>query len=169
MDRAAILELLDFDDFAWQEIGKLVTAAGGDVATRPAPGSGWPALRDCFGHMIFAYEGWLRRLKGATPERPAEPFAGWRELDDYRQARVDEMRAYIASLTDQQLRSEIEVELWNGSRVAYTPAELLGNLVVHERGHHGDVNTLLYQLGLEPGVPDYRQFVNLRRGYPDED
>jgi hypothetical protein len=49
--------------------------------------------------------------------------------------------------------------------LAYAPAELLGNTVLHERGHHGDVNTLLYQHGIDGGVPDYRFFVNAKRGY----
>ena len=38
-------------------------------------------------------------------------------------------------------------------------ADILTNLVIHERGHHGDLNTLFHRLGIRSFVIDYRYFI----------
>ena len=44
--------------------------------------------------------------------------------------------------------------------------DILANLLLHERGHHGDFTTLFWQLGIEQPALDYRQYVYLKR-HPD--
>jgi uncharacterized damage-inducible protein DinB len=41
-----------------------------------------------------------------------------------------------------------------------SPADVLTNLLLHERGHHGDLNTLFHQLGVKSYFVDYRFFVS---------
>jgi uncharacterized damage-inducible protein DinB len=38
----------------------------------------------------------------------------------------------------------------DGDPIQYSRGELITHLLLHERGHHGDVTTLFWQLGLEP-------------------
>ena len=57
------------------------------------------------------------------------------------------------------------IEVHAGGLVFQPEADAAHLLFFHERGHHGDVNTLLYQLGLEASVLDYRWYVNYKRGY----
>ena len=44
----------------------------------------------------------------------------------------------------------------DGEPMSYSAAEIFVHALLHERAHHGDLNTLLYQLGLEPVMVEYR-------------
>jgi hypothetical protein len=46
MDRAAIEELFTFTDYGWREYERAIRPHGDATLIAPAPGSGWPALRD---------------------------------------------------------------------------------------------------------------------------
>jgi uncharacterized damage-inducible protein DinB len=165
VDRAAIEEIFEYDDYAWRRIGKAVATAGDEVITRAAPGSGWPALRDCLTHIGWGYEIWLNRLNGREPDRTEPPeLDNWAKLDGYREQGRTAVRELLGGLSDDELQREREYPL-DGGYYSYSPAQLLTHLALHERGHHGDVNTLFYQLGLEPAVPDYRGVIIERRGY----
>jgi uncharacterized damage-inducible protein DinB len=165
VDRAAIEEIFEFDDFAWRRVGQALERAGGDILGRAAPGSGWPALQDCLGHIGWGYEAWLARLNGREPAPPV--VAGldtWQKLDAYRAEQRTGVRQFLATLSDADLHADREYSL-DGGVYAYTPAQLLTHLALHERGHHGDINTLFYQTGLEPPVRDFRGLIIEQRRY----
>jgi len=168
VDRKAITEIFDYDEWAWDQVLDRVAAMGDELLTKPAPGSGWPALSNCLSHMIVGYQVWLETIDG-KPRVQGDAMAAvesWSELAALAKRVRERFRGKLTALNDEELHSDIEVMVY-GERLKYTPVELLGNLVLHERGHHGDVNTLLYQLDLpELGVPDYRWLVNEKRGYP---
>jgi uncharacterized damage-inducible protein DinB len=44
----------------------------------------------------------------------------------------------------------------DGEPLRYSPADVFVQVLLHERQHHGDLNTLLYQLGVERPVVEYR-------------
>lgn len=163
MDRETLLELLDYQDWAWTEVGKAIAAQEADL-TKPAPGSGWPAVRDCLAHMCFGYDVWTLRLDGGPPTvfdpRAAASFA---ELDAYRSKVVGRLRVCLANLTDEALQTDRDVQTHGGEVLRYTPAEIMAHAVVHERAHHGDLSTLFYQLGLEMPMVDYRFYVDAKR------
>ena len=75
--------------------------------------------------------------------------ATWDYIDSCHATSGERARAYLSSLSDAELHADRDFDI-DGQTLAYAPAELLGNLVIHERGHHGDINTLFYQLGLQP-------------------
>ena len=166
MERATLTEVFNYDEWAWQQLIEELLPMGDEILTKRAPGSGWPMLANCLGHMVMAYEVWLNTLDGAprVEEDVAPAIPRWAEMDAFSGRVRERFRAKLAGMSDEQLHSDITVNAF-GDVLAYTPAELLGNLVVHERGHHGDVNTLLYQLGIDGGIPDYRWYVNFKRGY----
>lgn len=166
MDRAAIIEIFDYNEFAWRQLVAELAPLGDDLLAKPAPGSGWPALGNCLGHIIYGYDVWLDTLDGKPRLNENEaPLIATLSAMARESTRVQErFRSNIGSLSDADLQRSREFSVY-GETLAYTPADLLGNLVLHERGHHGDVNTLLYQHGVDAGVPDYRFFVNEKRGY----
>ena len=86
MDRAAIEELFTFTDYSWREYERVIRPHGDDILTAPAPGSGWPALRDALAHINWAYVRWLADPAGTTDE-PVERVESWDELDAYRRSR----------------------------------------------------------------------------------
>lgn len=168
MKRAAIQELFDYTGFAWNAIGLVMAKHHPRFVAQPAPGSGWPALRDCFGHALLAYDDWLAELDG-MPMLKSDPKTAstWKEIDEYKEAVRARFQDYLQSLSDAELDAERNVNV-DGEMMRYTPAQLLANILIHDRGHHGDVNTLLYQ----HGIPDddwpwieYRAFAGAKRGY----
>jgi uncharacterized damage-inducible protein DinB len=124
MDRAAIQELFTFTDYSWGEHEDLIRPLGDAKLTEPAPGSGWPALRDALAHINWGYVRWLANPAGTTdePEEGVTP----------REMNVD------------------------GDTIVYSPADIFAHTLLHERQHHSDVHTLLYQLGIEVPIVEYR-------------
>jgi uncharacterized damage-inducible protein DinB len=161
VDRVAIEELFTFSDYSWREYELLIRPLGAEKLTEPAPGSGWPALRDAFAHMIWAYVRWLADPAGTT-EEPVERVRSWDEFDDYRHRVVGHAHEYFDALRDDELVTPREMNV-DGETLMYSPADIFAHALLHERQHHGDVNTLLYQLGIEVPIVEYRFSLPERR------
>ena len=161
MDRIAIEELFAFTEFSWGQYEELIRPLGDGLLATPAPGSGWPALGDALSHMCWAHVRWL-----ADPDRTtAEPEPRWRtwaELEAYRRRVIDHDRRYLDSLGDEELLGRREMDV-DGDPIAYSPADIFVHTFLHERQHHGDLNTLLYQLGMEVPIVEYRFSLPGRR------
>ena len=156
MDRAAIQELFVFSDYCWRQHEETIRALGDDVLTKPVNGSGWPALRDALAHVNFGYDRWLSILTG----RPmtgfdVESVRSWDDLESYRRRERARFRESLDSFSDGELATERPMSI-DGETLLYSPADILVHALLHERGHDGDISTLLYQLGVEPPVVEYR-------------
>ena len=152
MDRAAVEELFTFTDYSWREHEQLIRPLGDGKLTEPAPGSGWPALRDALAHINWAYIRWL-----ADPARTS-----WDELEADRRRVRDHARGYLDSLADDELVTPREMNV-DGETLVYSPADIFAHTLLHERQHHGDVHTLLYQLGIDVPIVEYRFSLPQRR------
>lgn len=120
MDRAAIEELFNYTGYAWAEIAATMAKLDLGLLAKPAPGSGWPALRDCFGHQLMAYDDWLAELEG----RPMLDFNpkvanAWPEIEAYAHTVRERFAAYISSLSDEELFAERDMDV-DGEIVRYT-------------------------------------------------
>ena len=153
-NRGALEELFDYTEFAWNAIMAELAPYGDEIASRPAPGSGWPALRDCLAHILLAYDRWLSEKPSGLPEYAEDDFRTMAQLKAYRANVRDRFREYLA-WSDEELYAVRDVEI-DGAPVPYSRCELLAHLLLHERGHHGDVSTLFYQLGIEAPQMEYR-------------
>jgi uncharacterized damage-inducible protein DinB len=162
MDRAAIEALWTFTDHSWREYERVIRPLGDDLLTRPAPGSGWPALRDALAHIDWAYVRWLADPAGTTDE-PVEPVASWDELEAYRRRVRDHAREYLDRLDDGELGGPREMNV-DGEPRWYSPGDIFVHVFLHERQHHGDLNTLLYQHGVEVPIVEYRFSLPERSG-----
>jgi uncharacterized damage-inducible protein DinB len=154
MDRAAIEKLFTFTDYSWREYDHAIRPLGDDVLTKPAPGSGWPALRDALAHINWAYVRWLANPTGTTDE-PVKSVKSWDELGAYRREVRDHARAYLDPLGEEELLKPRDMDV-DGETLRYSPADILVHVFLHERQHHGDLNTLLYQHGVEVPIVEYR-------------
>jgi uncharacterized damage-inducible protein DinB len=166
LKRDAIEELFDYTDFAWAMIGEAVRALPEGTLAKPVPGSGWPALRDAFRHTVGAYDHWLHETLGYAP--PVEPLAEapgtWEAIDGYRGLMRATFRRALDGTDDATLHEEFTrtYDEEDGPETL-SLADILANLLLHERGHHGDFSTLFYQLGAQPPFVDYRMYVYLKR------
>jgi uncharacterized damage-inducible protein DinB len=163
VDRSAIAHLYDFTGFAWDQIVE-AAGPGEEILSRPAPGSGWPALRHCLGHMVLTYERWLPAIvEGKTlpvPDVQEDNFRTWASLETHRRRVRETFLSHLRGWSDAEIDKVGEVN-FDGIPIMYSRAELMAHLLLHERGHHGDVTTLFYQLGLEVPTIEYR--FHLRR------
>jgi len=157
MDRAAIEELFAYTDYAWRQYEATIRPLGDDALVKPVSGSGWPALRDAIGHLNWAYDRWLA-APARTIDIAIEPLNSWEDVKAYRQRVRGRFREYLDSLSDSELITPREMNI-DGEMMAYSPADILTLLMLHEREHHGDINTLLYQMGVEAPQTSYRVFL----------
>jgi uncharacterized damage-inducible protein DinB len=79
----------------------------------------------------------------------------WADLDAYRRRVRGDARRYFDSLGDDELQTRRDMNV-DGNIRHYSPADIFAHVMLHERQHHGDVNTLLYQLGMDVPVVEYR-------------
>ena len=154
MDRAAIEKLFTFTDYSWREYDRVIRPLGDDGLRMPAPGSGWPALRDALAHINWAYVRWLANPAGTTDE-PVKDVTSWDDLDAYRRDVRDHARGYLDSLGEEELSDPRDMNV-DGETRRYSPADIFVHFFLHERQHHGDLNTLLYQHGVGVPIVEYR-------------
>ena len=107
MDRAAIEELFTFTDHSWGVYERSIRPLGDGMLTQPAPGSGWPALRDALVHINWAYIRWLADPTGTTHE-PVERIESWDKLEAYRSRVRGHAHDYLDSLNDEKLSTPQE-------------------------------------------------------------
>jgi uncharacterized damage-inducible protein DinB len=162
MDKAALLDLMAYTDYAWSDIE---TSFGFDneVLVRPAPGSGWPALRNCLAHILLGRERWnaaiIERKTIGVPDLADDALRTWGELNAYRAETGSRLASFLAGLSEADLVAPQQFDI-DGDMLTYSHGDLVLHLVLHEIAHHGDVSTLMYQLGMEPWVPGYRFHVS---------
>jgi uncharacterized damage-inducible protein DinB len=154
MDRAAIEKLFTFTDYSWREYDRAIRPLGDDGLRMPAPGSGWPALRDALAHINWAYVRWLADPAGTTDE-PVKAVKSWDDLDAFRREVRDHAREYLDSLGEEELLKPRDMNV-DGETRRYSPADIFVHVFLHERQHHGDLNTLLYQHGVDVPIVEYR-------------
>lgn len=157
MDRVAIAELSAYADWTWRQYDDTIRPLGDEALVHSVPGSGWPALRDVLVHLNWAYDRWLTD-PAQTTDAPVGPLDSWEEIAAYRGGVRARFRDYLDSLSDEQLITPREMNI-DGELMRYSPADILILLLLHEREHHGDLNTLLYQIGVEPPQTSYRFFL----------
>jgi uncharacterized damage-inducible protein DinB len=156
-DRATLVELFDYTTFTWSAYGNAVRALPPGALQRPIEGSGWPDLRTPLFHLASAWDDWLRdRLAIDDPlaETP-DAMASWDDIAFVRARNRGWLRRILDETPDDALHEDIVV--WRGTpaEMRATPAQVLAHILVHERGHHGDVGTLIERLGGTPPAVDY--------------
>jgi len=154
MDRTALEELFAYTQWTWGQYEATIRPLGKSVVA-PVPGSGWPALRDVLAHVNLSYDGWLEELTG-TPMigLDVESAGSWDEVDGHRGRVRSRLRQYMESLSDSELTTARRTKVGD-NMLECSPGDVITHALLHERGHHGDINTLLYHLGVEPPLVDY--------------
>lgn len=168
MDRAALNELFDYTGWAWERLERVIDALPPEQFGAPVPGSGWSALSSCIEHFTAAYDGWLNdewslNLGPGFYPRGGEDYPDvpelkvWETMKEYRRQCRAQCREVLAR-DDAWLFTKFEKD-YGGGVERWCPGDIIANLLLHERGHHGDLNTLFHQLGVRSYIIDYRYFV----------
>src|SRR4029079_8175308 len=99
---------------------------------------------------------------GGMEPRP-ETMTSWDDFDAYYRTTKATFSRIMSSTPDAQLYEPFTRAYQGETAETLSLADVLANLVLHERGHHGDISTLIHQLGGRPPSLDYRMYVYLKR------
>jgi len=150
MDKAALQDFFAYTGWAWDEIKSAIP--DDETLRAVAPGSGWPTLRNCLSHIVLAYDRWVPAIvdlkSQPLPDPAPDDFMTWSQIDTHRRRTRDALQSHLDAWTDAEL-SELRLMDVDGDPIRYSRGELITHLLLHERGHHGDVTTLFWQLGLD--------------------
>jgi uncharacterized damage-inducible protein DinB len=120
-----------------------------DEEFRRSLGYSWGSIRGQLVHTMSAEWVWLSRLRG---ESPAKMFSesDYPHAEDIRQrwdALENEMRAYLATLTEAELARVIQYRSTKGEPFQQSVWQVLAHVVNHGTDHRAQTLAMLYQLG----------------------
>lgn len=163
MDREAIDELIAYTDYSWARHARVMEGLSDEQFTDPVPGSGWPAPREVFMHVVGSYDGWLNSRWGLSGAGEAEyeerqKMTSWKEMAEYRAKTRADFRRALETDDETLFRKSERDSPFGMTRLSR--ADVLTNLLMHERGHHGDLSTLFYQMGIKGYVVEWITFAS---------
>jgi len=156
LNKEALEALYNHNNWAWETICARIESAPEGSFLKDAPGSGWTSLRDCLGHICFGYDNWMSVIRGGEfTGTNLKDLNTLTEVTAHRTRLVAGMHAFIEQHSDDEL-AEIREFIVRGEPARYSSGQLLAHALLHERGHHGDVSTLFYQLSIPIPPMDFR-------------
>jgi uncharacterized damage-inducible protein DinB len=163
LNREALDELYGYTEFTWAVYGKLVAQLAPGRLTAPVTGSGWPSLAAAFRHLLRAYDTWLHERLGAGSIVVAhgEDVATWAAFEEWREKVRGTMRRLLAS---DDVTPTTEQDNW---RRSMSKNDVLAHVLLHERGHHGDLSTLFSAVGVDMPSMDYGVYLYFKRQSQD--
>jgi uncharacterized damage-inducible protein DinB len=154
MNRDALRELFDYTTFTWEGYRASVRSLSDKTFTQAVDGSGWPSLRNALFHIVAAWDGWICDQAGTElKEVEQEDVKTWDEMDAIRST----MRPLLRRIIDETPDDGFDATPTSG--VPSAPSDIIAHILLHERGHHGDISTLLSGLGVTHPQTDYLVFV----------
>lgn len=155
MTRADALQLFAYNEWANDRMLASLEPLASDQFARDL-GSSFGSVGETAAHIAAAEWVWLSRWKGTSPrsmpdwaQRP--PFielkAKFAELEN-------ERSAYLAGLSDADLRQSLAFTLFNGTADAQPLGVQFQHLVNHGTYHRGQIAAMLRQLGAKPASTD---------------
>ncbi|MEX2227033.1 MAG: DinB family protein [Dehalococcoidia bacterium] len=88
-----------------------------------------------------------------------EELTTWEDIDSIRSKTRPLLHRIIDETPDEELNMPTKAAL---AAPARAPSEIIAHILLHERGHHGDVTTLLSALGVTLPLSDYLVFAFFR-------
>lgn len=156
-------DLYDYNYWARDRQLEACAALTDEQFVRPM-GNSFPSVRDTLAHLVGAEWVWLERWHGRSPRAlpPGSDFTTlgaiekrWREVER-------DVRAYLATLTEQALLRPLEYVNLKGEPFTYPLWQTLVHVVNHQTYHRGQITTLLRQLGTVAVPIDYLDMVDAR-------
>jgi uncharacterized damage-inducible protein DinB len=165
-DRPSLIDLYDYTTFTWAAYGRAVATLPQEKLAEPIPGSGWQSLRHLLFHIALAWDGWLVERLGLNEPLDATPEAitSWDDVGEHRQRARGWLRRVIAETPDEELSApSLVFSAGTPTETRASVADVIAHILLHERGHHGDVTTLLHTLGATPPSVDYLVYLYFKQ------
>ncbi len=159
-------ELFEYNDWANARLLGCAAELPGEAWVRNLGGA-FPTMLGLLAHMVGAERVWLIRFKGETPKgRPA--WVADPNLPVLRAALAEverERRAFLRTVTEEELARPISYTLMDGSGATLPLATLVLHTANHATYHRGQLASMLRRLGEAPPSTDLLLFAveRLRR------
>lgn len=129
-----------------------------DETRKADVGAFFKSIHGTLNHLLYGDRIWMGRFTQQTVDLPAMGQDLYDNYDELRHARVDmdrEICAWAQSLSSEWLSQPFTYTSGVDRITRTLPAWLLvTHLFNHQTHHRGQITTLLYQLGHDPGVTD---------------
>ena len=166
-DRSVLDEigwLYAYHRWAGQRMLDSVASLSDEQRLRPAVSS-FPSVIQTVAHIVGADWVWLKRWQGNSPDTLP---SGWEDLSleqlrDVWTEVLDQQQNFIATLSEQRLRSVLVYTNFAGEEVRGELGGFMRHVVNHATYHRGQVTTLIRQVGGTPLSTDMAQFIRERQ------
>jgi uncharacterized damage-inducible protein DinB len=160
VNREALRELFDYTTFTWASYGIALRSLPPDACLQQVEGSGWESLRQVLFHIAAGWDEWICELTGAEPQTIEAPdVTTWEQMEAIRSKLRPLLRRIIDESSEEQLHGAPHDTTGGPGR---SRSDIIAHILLHERGHHGDVTTLLAALGAEVPMSDYLVYAWFR-------
>ena len=155
--------LYDYNCWANQRI--LSAAAGVPGEQFASARLGYCGLRDTLLHMFSAERRWRVRWQGLpnTAMLAADEVPTWVALRELWEAEQQLMRAYLATVGDDELAGVFSYRRSNGTLITSTRWHTMAHMINHATQHRAELGLLLTDLGHSPGNIDLNVFLSRDR------
>jgi uncharacterized damage-inducible protein DinB len=156
MNRDALNELFDFTNFTWETYARALKKLPPETLTRKIDGSGWGSVKKPLLHIAAAWDGWLAEKAGDTfSEFPIDEIVTWDAIQELRTQTRGWIRRILDETSDAYFYEKLEPTHDGPGASLVSASTVMLHILLHERGHHGDITTTLSQAGAAIGNSDY--------------
>jgi len=164
----AMCTLFDYNYWARdRQLEACATLSAEQLAQRL--GGSFPSVGETLAHLVAVEWIWHQRWVGRLPnkneftEYTAATSADLATVRARWQAVESDMRAFLAGLTDTDLRKPFTYTNLSGKSCTYALWQMLLHVANHQTYHRGQVTTLLRQLGVAAPAVDFLVMEDARR------
>jgi uncharacterized damage-inducible protein DinB len=156
-----------YDYNCWANARILRAAAGVPAEQFASARLGYCGLRDTLVHLFSSERRWRARWQGQpnTPALAAEQVSRLEVLRELWEAEQPLMRAYLATVGDDELASAFSYTRPNGTLITSTRWHTMAHMINHATQHRAELGLLLTELGRSPGNLDLNVFLSPDRSY----
>jgi len=160
MPKSAIQRMFEYNEWAWQRVFPSLAALPEEAYFAERPFF-WHSLHGLAVHAFGADWIWLQRLRGVSPSAlpSRESVADVTDLRRRWDPLRAEFRAYVESLTDEQLAANFQYADTAGKRYQFALDDLLRHVMNHATEHRSQMTPILYQLRHPTEQLDYLYFA----------
>jgi uncharacterized damage-inducible protein DinB len=116
-------------------------------------GASFDSMRNIFLHLIFVEDRWINYILPGRFEEwitpPFDDFVDFDALERYVRRVHRHTNDYLAKLTPEDLRREVVIPWGDTPDTRITVDTVLGQLVVEDLYHYGELTALLWQMDVE--------------------
>ena len=127
-------------------------------------GASFDSIRDIFVHSLQAEQSYIRRLSGKSTEgiygTPFTKFTDVNTIQEYADKVEAETNEYLETLTNEKLKSVVELKGRDGKINKYKIEDILMHVIEEEIHHRGELLCVYWQHDIQPPYTSYTAYAS---------